>query len=245
GSAAEYLHERSAPPGRCHSTEARRAAGRRRPTFGNQASLWTTRTQAILRRQLFGATDGDVKVLPDTVLDAVDAAMNRQRLPAVPGVLDNGGVADVGDLLDDVEFAHAVELGLFARETGDVVAVFVVQVANGAQPAVNQAQLVVTHRCTHAAATVVAGDQNVFDLEDIDGVLDHRQAVEVGVQHHVGDVTVDEQVAGQHAHDLVGRHAGIGAADPEILGLLLLGQLAEEVRVFLEDGLGPARVVFD
>src|SRR5690606_4943886 len=184
GSAAEYPHERHAPPGRCHSTEARRAAGRRRPTFGNQASLWTTRTQAVLRRQLFGATDGDVKVFPDTVLDAVDAAMNRQRLPAVPGVLDNGGVADVGDLLDDVELAHAVELGLFARETGDVVAVFVVQVANGAQPAVNQAQLVVTHRCTHAAATVVAGDQNVFDLEDIDGVLDHRQAVEVGVQHH-------------------------------------------------------------
>ncbi|MNP22915.1 hypothetical protein D3C76_1156050 [compost metagenome] len=65
------------------------------------------------------------------------------------------------------------------------------------------------------------------------------------MQHDVGNVTVDEQVARQHADDLVGRYAGIGAADPQVLGGLLARQFGEEVRVFLFDRLGPARVVVE
>ena len=37
----------------------------------------------------------------------------------------------------------------------------------------------------------------------------------------VGDVAVDEDFAGQQANDFVGGYAAVGAADPQVLGVLL------------------------
>jgi len=198
-----------------------------------------------LRRQLVEAADGDVEVLPDAVLDAVDAAVHGDLLAAVPGVLDDAGVADVGDLLDDVKLAEAVDSLIFLLELGEVVAVFIGEVADGAQPAVDQAELAVVQRSAHATAAIVASDQDVLHLEYIDGKLDDRQAVEVGVQDDVGDVAVDEQVAGQQADDLVGRHACIGTTDPQVFRSLLAGQFGEELGVFLLNGFGPAGIVVE
>src|SRR3990167_8789519 len=144
-----------------------------RPSMARLCELRTTsvlaeRTQAVLRRQLFDATDGDVEVLPATVLDAVDAAVYRQFLTAMPGVLHDGGVADVGHLLDHVELTEAVDPLLLARQLRQVVAVLVIQITDGPQPTVNQAELGVLHGGPHAAATVVTGDQDVLDLEHVD-----------------------------------------------------------------------------
>ncbi len=171
--------------------------------------------------------------------------MNLQRLATVPGVLDDAGVADVGDLLDDVQLAHAVDLRFLGGKGRDVFTVLVIQVADGAQPTVDQPQLVVAHGGPYAAAAVVAGDQNVLDLEYVHRELDDRKTVEVGVQHDVGDVAVDEQVARQQTDDLVGRYSCIGATDPQILRCLLLGQFCEERRVFFIDRLSPTRVVLE
>ena len=77
-----------------------------------------------------------------------------------------------------------------------------------------------------AAAAVVAADDDVLHAQDVDGVLEHREAVEVGVHDDVGDVAVDEHLAGREADDLVGRHAAVRAADPEVLGRLLVGEAA-------------------
>ena len=72
-------------------------------------------------------------------------------------------------------------------------------------------------RGAHAAAAVVAADDDVLDLQHVDGELDHREAVEVGVHDDVGDVAVHEQLARQQADDLVRGHAAVGAADPQVL----------------------------
>jgi hypothetical protein len=82
-----------------------------------------------------------------------------------------------------------------------------------------------------AAAAVVADHHDVLDLEHIDGELDHRQAVEVGMHHHVGDIAMDEDLARQQADDLVGRHARIGAADPQQLRRLQVRELFEIARI--------------
>ena len=58
-------------------------------------------------------------------------------------------------------------------------------------------------------------------VQHIHGELDHRQRVQVGVHHEVGDVAVHEELTRQQADEFIGRHAAVGAADPQILGLLL------------------------
>ena len=171
--------------------------------------------------------------------------MDRQALPTVPGVLHNGGMADVGHLLDHVQLAQAVDPLFLGWQLRQHFTVLVVQVANRTQPAIDQAQLAILHRSPYATATVMASDQDVLDLEHIHRVLDHRQAIEVGVQHHVGHVAVHKKIARQHADDLVGRYPRIGAADPEKLRSLLARELGEKLRVFFLDRSGPALVVIN
>jgi hypothetical protein len=96
-----------------------------------------------------------------------------------------------------------------------------------AQPEVGESDALVVERGVHTAAAVMADDHDVLDLEHIDGELDHREAVEVGVHHDVGDIAMDEDLARQQADDLVGRHARIGAADPQVFRRLQVRQLSK------------------
>ncbi len=171
--------------------------------------------------------------------------MHRQALTTVPGILDDGGMTDVGHLLNHIQLAQAINPLLFGRQLRQLHPLLVIQVADRAQPAIDQTQLPVLHRCPDTTATVMPGYQDVFHLEHIHRVLDHRQAVQVGVQHHVGDITVNEQIARQHADDLVGRHPCVGTTDPEEFRCLLPGKLGEKIRIFLLDRIGPACVVIN
>ena len=65
------------------------------------------------------------------------------------------------------------------------------------------------------------------------------------MHHHVGHVAMHENLARQQADDLVGRHAGIGAADPQVFGVLQRGQLFEEARVHLAHLARPGQVVIE
>jgi hypothetical protein len=67
-----------------------------------------------------------------------------------------------------------------------------------------------------AAAAVVAADDDVLDLEHLDGELHHREAVEVAVHHDVGDVAVHEELARLQPHDLVRGHAAVRASHPQV-----------------------------
>src|SRR5690606_6771409 len=96
-----------------------------------------------------------------------------------------------------------------------------------------------------AGAAVVAHHQDVLDPKHIDRVLDHRQAVEVGMHHHVGDVAVHEDLARRHVDDLVRGYARVRATDPQVLRLLDLRQPGEEARILGLDALGPDAVAFE
>src|SRR5882724_4923340 len=100
-------------------------------------------------------------------------------------------------------------------------------------------------RRAHTAAAVVAADDDVADLDDIDGELRDRQAIQVGVDDNVGDVAVDENLAGQQADDLVRRHAAVAATDPEILRRLLARELGEKLWLTLAYCLGPGAVLVE
>ena len=85
-------------------------------------------------------------------------------------------------------------------------------------------------------------DDDVLNLEVGDRVGDDALAVDVGRGQDVCDVAVDEDVAGPEAKHGGFGDAGVGAADPEDLGLLAGGEGGEEV--WGSDGglLGPLLV---
>jgi len=63
--------------------------------------------------------------------------------------------------------------------------------------------------------------------------------------HHVGDVAVHEQFAGQQSDDFVGWHAAIGTAYPKIIRRLLAHELGKEFGVLRGDLRGPDLVAIE
>ena len=67
-----------------------------------------------------GGRHAQVAQLP--VLQAVDPSVDRKRLAARPGLLDDRGLADVTRLLDDVQLAEAIDLRRECRRWARAVA---------------------------------------------------------------------------------------------------------------------------
>ena len=97
----------------------------------------------------------------------------------------------------------------------------------------------------HAPASVVSADDDMTHVQHVDGVLHHRQAVQIRMHDHVGNIAVHEDITRRQADDLIGRDARVGATDPQVLRILLLRKLLEEARVLLEDALAPLAVVLE
>ena len=108
---------------------------------------------------------------------------------------------------------------------------------------VDEAPALAVHRGSYAPAAVVADDQHVLHLEHVDGELQHGEVVRILRRGEVGDVTVDKELAGIQAHDLVRGYPAVGAADPQIFGSLLTLQPLEEAGVDGELALGSGAVV--
>lgn len=111
-----------------------------------------------------------------------------------------------------------------------------------AQPVVDQAMFVIVHGCFNATTTVVSANHDVLYLEHLNGILNDRKAVQVGMDHNVGNVAVYEDLARRQVDDLIGRHAAVGTAYPEVFGGLLLGKAAEEAGILFTSSFGPFTV---
>src|SRR5574340_1074505 len=111
-----------------------------------------------------------------------------------------------------------------------------------AQPVVDQPQAVAEQRRLHAAAAVVAAHDDVLDAQHIHRELHDRQAVEVRMDHHVGDVAMHEHFARLQAGDLVGRHAAVGTAYPQVFRGLQTGKLVEEIGILRRGARGPGAI---
>ncbi len=110
------------------------------------------------------------------------------------------------------------------------------------QPVIDQAAALAIHRGGNAAAAIMADHHDMLDLQHIDGELQHRKIIGVLGRGQIGDIAMDEQLAGIQIDDLIGRHAAVGAADPEIFRGLLARQPAEEIRIRPDDARGPGPV---
>lgn len=88
-------------------------------------------------------------------------------------------------------------------------------ITNVQQPIVDQTQFGVLDRRLYTAAAVVTANDDVFDFQHVNGVLHHGQAVQVGVDHQVCDVTVNKEFARFEASQTFSGNAAVGASNPE------------------------------
>src|SRR5690606_38238337 len=103
-----------------------------RPRYPHGDSIRTLRIVAKGLVQLRRAVHGDLQVLDQPVLQPVDPAMHRHRLPPLPGALHDGRVADVAYLALHVQLAEQVDR-LLLVQPGEAFQVLVVQRLEGAQ----------------------------------------------------------------------------------------------------------------
>ena len=103
----------------------------------------------------------------------------------------------------------------------------------------------VLHRGLHTSAVVVAADDDVRYLQDIDRVLNDRHHGHVRAYHLIRDISRDEDFTGIEAHDPISRDSRIGAADPQDLRALPRGHPVEVVLVFFHFFPDPPPVVLE
>lgn len=97
------------------------------------------------------------------------------------------------------------------------------------QPRINQSQFLIRQRRIRTPTARMSAHDQMLDLQMLHGVGDDRLRVQIAGREDVGDVAVHEDVPGlQTQHGGFG-DARVGAADPEDLGLLALGEGGEEV----------------
>src|SRR5579872_1131043 len=93
---------------------------------------------------------------------------------------------------------------------------------------IDQTAALAVDRGADPAAAIVTHDKNVLHLENVDRELKDREIVGVLRRGEIGDVAVNEQLAGIEADDFVCRYAAVRATDPEIFGRLLASEPFEE-----------------
>jgi hypothetical protein len=139
--------------------------------MGRSPALMLRRADSIDRIDLIDAGDAAIEVFEFAGLKIVDPAMDADELASVPSFLDDGSVADVEDLLYDIEFDEAIEASFFIFDCIELIFETGVDVADVAQPIVDEAEVVVSHGRLNASAAIVATDDDVADVENIDSEL--------------------------------------------------------------------------
>jgi hypothetical protein len=147
-------------------------------------------------------------------------------------------------VVDDVQLAESVEPAV-VRERRELGRMLFRNVHHVAQPVVDEPMPGAVKCRAHAAAAVVTTDDHVPHAEDVDGVLQHGEAVEVRVHDDVRDVAMDEHLARCEPDDLIRRDAAVGAADPEVLRRLPIGEPREELGIVSDHVCRPRPVVLE
>ena len=141
--------------------------------------------------------DGNGNVAQDPITNAINKAMHSQHLIALPDTLDDCGVANINDLLDDIQLTQSPKPVCVIATGVEQLGMFVAHILHMPQPVVDQAEAAVLQRRRHPAAAVVATHDDVPDAKHVHRVLKHAEAVHVGVHHHVGDIAMHKHFAGQ------------------------------------------------
>ena len=181
--------------------------------------------------EIFGRFDVDVQISDQTVLDLIDPTMDMGEFSLGPSFLNDAGLAHIGNLLDNVEFDQSSPLLVIVFDFVELGGVESIDIFDVTEPVVDHPVSLTGESGFHASTLVVSAYDNVFNLQDVDGVFHDTQAVHVGVNDDVGNVSVNEDLSGQGACNLVGRDSAVGAAYPKNLGRLSFREIFKKVGI--------------
>lgn len=131
------------------------------------------------------------------------------------------------DSLQDIQL-NQLKVRLISRQRVQQIQVLGPELAQGQQPRVQDSQLFVTQGRGDTTAAGVTTEDYMVDAQVTDRVLDHGRGAEVAGVQDVGDVPVDKDIARLKTKKSGFGASGIGAADPEDLGLLAVRERWEQ-----------------
>lgn len=148
-----------------------------------------------MRTQISLGLDMVSQLAQQSGLDIIHHTRDLDFLATLPGGAHDGRLGDGQDRVAGVDLDQGAALLLGILNRIEPFAVLLLDLLYVTEPVVNQAVGVVTQSGSNTAAAIVATDDDVLDLEDIDGVLKDREAVQIGAHDDVGDVAVGEYLS--------------------------------------------------
>jgi hypothetical protein len=76
------------------------------------------------------------------------------------------------------------------------------------------------HGGLYPSASIVSTNNDMFYFQMIDSIVQYREKVEIGVDYHIGHITVYKNLSGPSASDLVGWYTAVTTSDPKKFGCL-------------------------
>ena len=157
-----------------------------------------------------------LEILQQSVSESKDPAVHDRELVLSPTLLHSRRLDHIPALLIDIELNKLVVLFLLCAAVGhNIVELLLMQsvdVADVPEPGVQQTHVLWCHGGLDTTAAVVAAHDNVLNFEVADRVVYDGHDVEVDVVDEVGNVAVDEHLAGLETGDGFGGDTGVGAA---------------------------------
>ena len=202
----------------------------------------TTRlTNASVGFECAHGVDQRREVAKQSICEVVDPSMHFDI--AGGGRLQDRRFAHMHDLDEDVEFAESARLPRCCWLTVDFCAVELCDVPNMANPVIKDAASTRRERGGDTSASVVTANDDVLNLEFVYREVDHRKTIEIAVHNQVGNIAMHEDFTWHESDDFVGGNPTIGAADPEVLRVLLSREILEESRMIVLDTRGPLSII--
>lgn len=147
-----------------------------------------------MRVQIRLGLDMVAQLAQQSRLDIVHDTRNLDLLATLPGSAHYGRLGDGEDRVAGVDLNQSTAFLFIVLNGIEAFAVLLFDLLDVAEPVVDQAVGVVAQGSGDTTAAVMAADNDVLDLEDVDGVLQDGEAVEVGGDDDVGNVAVGEDL---------------------------------------------------
>ena len=157
-----------------------------------------------------------LEILQQSVSESKDPTVHNRELVLSPTLLHSRRLDHIPTLLIHIQLNELIVLLFLCAAVGhNIVELLLVQsvdVADVSEPRVQQTHVLWCHGGLDTTTAVVAANDNVLNFEVADRVVYDGHDVEVDVVDEVGNVAVDEHLAGLETGDGFGGDARVGAA---------------------------------